>query len=153
MLIEGKRYVIRTPMKDFHCAMDITMHFVGGKWKTVVLWYLKEGKKRFKDFKERMPDITDKMLSLQLKALEADGFIKRTVYPEVPPRVEYELTESGETLMPLVNAIANWGRSKGCELGALVEVELDGSEMVTGLDATSEDSGELGGGEVATQGS
>ena len=63
------------------------------------------------------------MLSLQLKALEEDGIVKRTVYPEVPPRVEYEITEEGKTLIPVVEAIAQWGRTKAEELGELVPDE------------------------------
>jgi DNA-binding HxlR family transcriptional regulator len=89
MIIEGKEYEIRLKGETYHCALDVTMHFIGGKWKTVVLWYLRNGRKRFSELKRHIPDITEKMLSLQLKQLEADGFIGKTIYPEVPPRVEY----------------------------------------------------------------
>lgn len=88
--------------------MDVTMDFIGGRWKTVVLWYLIGGKKRFGELKKRIPNITEKMLSIQLKALEADGLIKRKVYPQVPPKVEYSLTKDGETMIPLLESIANW---------------------------------------------
>lgn len=107
--------------QDFHCALDVTMHYIGGKWKAIVLWYLRDGKKRFSELKECIPDITDKMLSIQLKALEEDGIIQRTVYPEVPPRVEYEYTEAGKSLMPVVAAIADWGRKKAETEGRLVK--------------------------------
>ncbi|MBS1738031.1 MAG: winged helix-turn-helix transcriptional regulator, partial [Bacteroidetes bacterium] len=80
--------------------MDITMHFIGGKWKTVVLWYLRNDKKRFSELKKLIPDITEKMLSLQLKNLENDGIVGRKHYPEIPPRVEYYLTDFGKTLIP-----------------------------------------------------
>ena len=70
--------------EDFHCALDVTMRFIGGKWKAVVIWYLRNGKKRFSELKSHIPDITDKMLSLQLKALEQDGMVSRKDYPEVP---------------------------------------------------------------------
>ena len=106
--------------QDFHCALDVTMHFIGGKWKTVVIWYLRHGKKRFGELKTLIPDITDKMLSIQLKALEQDGLVSRKVYAEVPPRVEYELTEEGETLLPMVESIAKWGRAKAENEGRLV---------------------------------
>ena len=124
MLIEGKKYKYRMNNQEFHCAMDVTMHYIGGKWKTVVLWYLRDGKMRYNELKQRIPDITDKMLSLQLKALQEDGIVKRVVYPEVPPRVEYELTEEGITIMPVIEAIAKWGRDKAEKDGKLVEDKI-----------------------------
>lgn len=90
------------------------MHFIGGKWKTVVLWYLKNETLRFTELKKRIPDITEKMLSIQLRALEADGLIVRKVHGTKPPvKVEYTLTEFGRTLIPALNAIAKWGRELG----------------------------------------
>lgn len=123
MLIKGKKYNYRLHNEDFHCALDVTMRFIGGKWKAVVLWYLKNKTRRFSELKEQIPDITDKMLSLQLKALEEDGLIIRTVYPQVPPRVEYQLSEEGRSIVPVVEAIAKWGRNKAEKEGKLVEVE------------------------------
>ncbi|MER2999089.1 helix-turn-helix domain-containing protein [Pontibacter populi] len=109
--------------KTYHCAMDVTMDYIGGKWKTVVLWYLRNKTMRFGELKKQIPDITEKMLSLQLKALEEDGLVKREVYPEVPLRVEYSLTEFGETLVPVLDAIAKWGRNLGESKGKLKPVE------------------------------
>ena len=123
MIIDGKKYKFRMLNQDFHCALDVTMHYIGGKWKTVVLWYLRKGKKRFGELKALIPDITDKMLTIQLRALAEDGIVNRTVYPEVPPRVEYALTEEGETLVPVIEAIAEWGRQKAENEGELVEFE------------------------------
>ncbi|MEQ8245156.1 helix-turn-helix domain-containing protein [Fulvivirga sp.] len=123
MIIDGKKYKYRLLNQEFHCALDVTMHYIGGKWKAVVLWYLRKEKKRFSELKLLIPDITDKMLSLQLKALEEDGIIKRTLYSEVPPRVEYEFTEEGKSLIPVVEAIAQWGKVKANTEGKLVEVE------------------------------
>ena len=102
--------------------MDVTMSYIGGKWKTVVLWYLRNKTLRFGELKKQIPDITEKMLSLQLKALEEDGLVKREVYAEVPLRVEYSLTEFGKTLVPVIEAIAAWGRNLGETEGKLVEV-------------------------------
>jgi DNA-binding HxlR family transcriptional regulator len=121
MIIEGKEYEIRLKGEAYHCALDVTMHFIGGKWKTVVLWYLRNGRKRFSELKRHIPDITEKMLSLQLKQLEADGFIGKTIYPEVPPRVEYFLTDAGNTLLPVLEVLARWGREKGNAEGEVVE--------------------------------
>ena len=120
MIIDGKKYKYRMNNEDFHCALDVTMRFIGGKWKAVVIWYLKNGKKRFGELKSHIPDITDKMLSIQLKALEQDGLVSRKVYAEVPPKVEYELTEEGNSLIPIVESIAKWGRTKAENEGRLV---------------------------------
>jgi DNA-binding HxlR family transcriptional regulator len=120
MIINGEEKVIKLRGEVFHCAMDVTMRFIGGKWKTVVLWYLIKGKKRFSELKRLIPDITEKMLSLQLKDLEQDGLVRRTLYPEVPPRVEYELTDFGRTLVPMLEEIAKWGRHLGQTEGHLV---------------------------------
>jgi DNA-binding HxlR family transcriptional regulator len=122
MIIQDKEYVFDLHDKTFHCAMDITMHFIGGKWKTVVLWYLRKKTLRFGELKKQIPDITEKMLSLQLKALEEDGLVKREVFPEVPLRVEYSLTDFGKSLVPVLEAIAKWGRNLGEEEGKLREV-------------------------------
>lgn len=72
MFIDNKEKVIVMSGHEFHCAMDVTMHFIGGKWKTVVLWYLRKDKKRFSELKRHIPNITEKMLSIQLKNLEND---------------------------------------------------------------------------------
>ena len=80
MIIKGKNLAYRIQGKTYHCAMDITMDYIGGKWKSVVLWYLKKEKLRFTELKRHIPDITEKMLSIQLKSLETAGLInqKRT---------------------------------------------------------------------------
>lgn len=113
-LLDGTKY---------HCALDITMNFIGGKWKCVVLWYLRNQTLRFSEIKKLIPDITEKMLSLQLKALEQDGIIERNVFGEKPPiRVEYSLTEFGKSLIPVVSAIAKWGRNLGDTNGEIVDI-------------------------------
>jgi DNA-binding HxlR family transcriptional regulator len=94
----------------FHCGMDVAMHHLGGKWKTVVLWYLIEEKKRFNEIKKNIPNITEKMLSIQLKSLEEDGIIKKEVFNTKPPlKVEYSLTDFGKTLIPLLESLVDWG--------------------------------------------
>ena len=110
--------------------MDITLNFIGGKWKTVVLWYLRNKTYRFGELKKHIPDITEKMLSLQLKALEEDGLVKREVFAEVPLRVEYTLTDFGKTLVPVIEAIAKWGRHLGETEGELKEVSKQASKKV-----------------------
>jgi DNA-binding HxlR family transcriptional regulator len=123
MIIDNKEVVIEIDKEVFHCAMDVTMRYIGGKWKTVVLWYLRNDKKRFSELKSQMPQITEKMLSIQLKQLEEDGLIKRKVYTSKPPlKVEYSLTEFGKSLLPLLNEIAKWGRETGNEKGKMIKL-------------------------------
>src|SRR5688572_33016594 len=98
MIIKGKEYAFKMHGKLYHCAMDVTMDYIGGKWKTVVLWYLRKEKKRFGELRKLIPNITEKMLSLQLKDLENDGDVKRKIYPEVPTKREYCLSDFGKTL-------------------------------------------------------
>ena len=121
MLIDNKERVFILEGKEYHCAMDVTMDYIGGKWKTVVLWYLRKDKKRFNELRKLIPNITEKMLSLQLKDLENDGLVTRKIYPEVPPKVEYYLTDFGKTLIPMLEEIAKWGRGLAEKKGKLVD--------------------------------
>lgn len=123
MLIDNKEKVFILQGKEYHCAMDVTMDYIGGKWKTVVLWYLRKDKKRFSELRRLIPNITEKMLSIQLKDLESDGIVKRKIYPEVPPRVEYFLTDFGKTLIPMLEEIAKWGRRLAETRGKMVDKE------------------------------
>lgn len=122
MIVNGKEWQIKLYGEIFHCPLDLTSGFIGGKWKTIVLWYLVEGVKRFSELKKEIPGITEKMLSLQLKQLEKDGFIQRKIYAQVPPRVEYSLTEEGRTLIPLLKAMSLWGITKARKDGVIYEV-------------------------------
>ncbi len=123
MIINGDEYRINLNGRVYHCALDVTMDLVGGKWKTIVLWYLRKDKKRFSELRKLIPGITEKMLSMQLRQLEKDGFVSRKVHPEVPPRVEYALTAHGKTLLPLLEEIAKWGRMMGKKNGSIEKVD------------------------------
>lgn len=123
MVIDGKEFEFYIEGKSYHCALDVTMDYVGGKWKSIVLWYLRKGPKRFSELKKHIPQITEKMLSMQLKDLEQAGIISRAVFAQVPPRVEYALTEEGQTLLPMLEAMAAWGRYMGKKYGVVREVE------------------------------
>ena len=123
MIIDGEEYRIRMNGRVYHCALDVTMEMVGGKWKTIVLWYLRKDRKRFSELRRSIPGITEKMLSMQLRQLEKDGFVSRKVHAEVPPRVEYSLTPHGRTLLPLLEEIAKWGRMMGKKNGTIEKVE------------------------------
>ncbi len=123
MIIDKKEKVFVLEGKEYHCAMDITMHYIGGKWKTVVLWYLRKEKKRFSELRRLIPNITEKMLSLQLKDLERDGIVGRRIYPEVPPKVEYFLTDFGKSLIPMLDEIALWGRNLAQSKAKMVDAK------------------------------
>lgn len=91
------------------CAVETTLSVIGGVWKPVLLFHLLEGKLRFNALCRLTPSATARMITLQLRELEADGIINRTIFPEVPPRVEYELTELGHSLAPLLLSMRDWG--------------------------------------------
>lgn len=96
--------------KEFPCSTSLTMKYIGGKWKAVILIHLTE-KKRYSELRKELAMVTERTISLQLKELEADGLIKRTVFTTKPPlKVEYELTDFGKTAIPLLNEMAKWGK-------------------------------------------
>ncbi len=91
------------------CPVEITLKILGGKWKPIILWHLNRGTLRFNELSRLIEGITQKMLTQQLRELEADGLIRRKVYPEVPPKVEYSMTEHGKSLKPVLQAMGDWG--------------------------------------------
>ncbi|HVI49289.1 MAG TPA: helix-turn-helix domain-containing protein [Chitinophaga sp.] len=92
------------------CDLTYAVLKIGGRWKLQILSKLESQKLRFSDLKKEFSYVTERMLTLQLRALEQDGLIKRTVYAEVPPRVEYELTEMAAGLGPILKQLSDWGR-------------------------------------------
>ena len=97
-------------MKNYNCPIEAIIDVIGGKWKALILWQLQDTTKRTGELKRLIPGITQKMLIQQLKALENQGFVKRNVYAQVPPKVEYSLTKSGENLKPILQQMCSWGR-------------------------------------------
>ncbi len=98
--------------KTYYCSVELTLRIIGGKWKPIILFYLhKNGTRRFGELKKHMPNITQKMLTQQLRELEADGMVSRRVYPEVPPKVEYSLTKTGKSVGPILEQLCGWGRA------------------------------------------
>ncbi len=94
------------------CPVEATLAVIGGKWKGIVLWHLlRDGTLRFNEIRRRVPNVTQRMLTTQLRELEASGIIHREVYREVPPRVEYSLSPRGRTLEPVIRALAAWGEA------------------------------------------
>ena len=98
---------------EFNCAKELTLSIISGKWKVVILWHLgHEGKHRFNELQKLFTKISHKMLSNQLRELEEDGIVNREVFPQVPPKVEYSLTELGKTLIPIVDLLYEWGQKR-----------------------------------------
>ncbi|MCO6058348.1 helix-turn-helix transcriptional regulator [Pseudomonas sp. MOB-449] len=102
LLVAGER-VYNTPV-------EVTLAVIGGKWKSLLVYHLIPEARRFSELKRLVPGITEKMLAQQLRELERDGIVSRTVYAEVPPRVEYRLTEHGISLKPVLDSMCAWGK-------------------------------------------
>ncbi|MHC5655041.1 winged helix-turn-helix transcriptional regulator [Stappia sp.] len=92
------------------CSVEAAVSLIDGKWKCVILWHLlNEGTLRFNELRRRIPGVTQRMLTNQLRELEEDGLLHREIYPQVPPKVEYSLTERGHGLSPVLLALKSWG--------------------------------------------
>ncbi|GAA0506655.1 HxlR family transcriptional regulator [Saccharopolyspora erythraea NRRL 2338] len=96
-------------MSDY-CDVEVALVVVGGKWKLLILKYLVDGPQRFGELRRALPGITQRMLTRQLRELENDGIVSRTVHAEVPPRTEYRLTEIGDSLRALISDLDEWGK-------------------------------------------
>jgi DNA-binding HxlR family transcriptional regulator len=105
--------------KTFNCPVEAAIEVFGGKWKAPILWWLQQRTWRFAELRRQIPGITEKMLTQQLRELEADGIVARRVYPTVPPKVEYSLTEYGQSLKRALRAICDWGRNHMERIGAV----------------------------------
>ncbi|TAJ83124.1 MAG: transcriptional regulator [Gallionellaceae bacterium] len=103
------------------CPMLLTINIIGGKWKPIILHMLSEGTMRFGELKKNIPPVSQKMLTQQLRELEADGIINRKLYLEVPPRTEYSLTERGMTLKPVLQGLYEWGQMNNADSNKTVE--------------------------------
>jgi DNA-binding HxlR family transcriptional regulator len=96
----------------YRCPAEATLEVIHGRWKVPIIWHLFGGTKRFSQLRKAVSGVTQKMLTQQLRELERDGVVTRTVYAEVPPRVEYALTERGMSLRPVVDAMCKWGKGQ-----------------------------------------
>ncbi|MFA0811130.1 winged helix-turn-helix transcriptional regulator [Microbulbifer epialgicus] len=106
---------------EFGCPIEITMAVIGGKWKVAILFHLLNGKLRFMELKKLLPGISQRVLTVQLRELEADKIISRKVFPEVPPRVEYNLTAFGKSLAPTLLEMGKWGEKYAGKVRKLKE--------------------------------
>lgn len=93
------------------CPVTLVQNLIAGKWKLIILWHLSENTKRFSELQKTIPDISQGILTQQLRELEQDGLIHREVYRTVPPKVEYSLTEIGKSFLPLLDSMTAWGKT------------------------------------------
>jgi DNA-binding HxlR family transcriptional regulator len=96
-------------VEEFNNSIELSLNVIGGKWKMLILWLLKDDSKRYGELKKLLPGVTHKMLTQQLRELESDEIISRKVYPEVPPKVEYNLTLLGKSVIPVIDLLREWG--------------------------------------------
>ncbi|MCY7009159.1 helix-turn-helix domain-containing protein [Fusobacterium simiae] len=108
----------------FNCPLELTMDIVKGKWQCVILWHLRLGPLRFGQLQRRLPGVTQKMLSQQLLKLEQDCLLTRKVYPIIPPKVEYSLTEVGESFIPILHSMYSWGKNYSKMFGVRVDTSF-----------------------------
>ncbi|MEZ2721077.1 winged helix-turn-helix transcriptional regulator [Paenalcaligenes hominis] len=115
----------------FACPVTITVDVIGGKWKALILFYLMTGTLRFNELRRSIPEVSQRMLTLQLRELEADNIIIRKVYREVPPKVEYSLAPLGLTLVPLIRAMRDWGATYEDVIKTSRKISIDKSKIET----------------------
>jgi DNA-binding HxlR family transcriptional regulator len=112
---------VKVEGKIYPCTVSLAMDLIGGKWKAVILYHLKDTEKRFSELRKEIPLVTEMTLSLQLKQLEKDGLVIRNVYGEKPPiKVIYEMTDFGKTFIPALEAITNWGNQIVTQKGEFI---------------------------------
>lgn len=107
--------------KEYNCAFEYTLELISGKWKGLILWHLQDGTLRYGEIKKHLGKITQKMLTQTLRALEDDKLITRKVYPVVPPKVEYTITDRGMKLIPIFQQLITWGSDVANNEGAIVK--------------------------------
>ena len=105
---DSENSVIRYRGKEYKCGIDATLAVVGGKWKASILWHLAQATMRFSELQRQFSDTTRKMLTQQLRELEADGLVHRKIFPQVPPKVEYSLTDKARSLYPILRMMCDW---------------------------------------------
>ncbi|GEN72414.1 MULTISPECIES: winged helix-turn-helix transcriptional regulator [Chryseobacterium] len=110
--------------KIYPCTVSLTMDLVGGKWKAVILYHLKDESKRYSELRKELATVTEMTLSLQLKQLEKDGLVSRKVFGKKPPiKVMYSLTDLGKTFIPVLEAITEWGNQVVVKNGEFINVQ------------------------------
>ncbi len=123
MGFEREIEMIKVNRKLYPCSTSLAMAFIGGKWKTAILSHLKDREKRYHELRKEMPTVTERTLSLQLKQLEDDSLVSRKVIIRKPPlKVVYKLTPFGESIIPIIDAITEWGNKIAMDKGEIIRI-------------------------------
>ncbi len=123
MNMEREIEMIKVNGKRYPCSTSLAMAFIGGKWKTAILSHLKDREKRYHELRKEMPTVTERTLSLQLKQLEEDGLVSRKVFARKPPlKVVYKLTPFGESIIPIIDTITEWGNKIAMDKGEIIRI-------------------------------
>ena len=109
---------------EYNCPVDATLNLIGGKYKSLILWHLIDATLRFGELRKLIPQATPKMLTQQLRELEEDNLVSRTVYPVVPPKVEYNLTDLVRSIRPILSAMYDWGADYLKQNGLVVSCSM-----------------------------
>lgn len=119
LLVSIKKMTISSEICGTGCGLNATLRIISGKWKPLILFFLRDGPKRYGELKRLIPGVSDKVLIQSLKDLEADQVLARTDYKEVPPRVDYTLTSLGRSLAEAIMPLCNWGTENAVEMAAI----------------------------------
>ncbi|WP_298203306.1 helix-turn-helix domain-containing protein [Desulfosporosinus sp.] len=103
--------MIKFKNNEYQCSMELTLALIGGKWKALILWHLGDKTLRYSEMRKTIPNVTPKMLTQQLRELEDSGLVKRLIYTQIPPKVEYSLTQAGQSLLPILDTLCKWGQN------------------------------------------
>ena len=123
----------RKMLPNLNCGLDLTGEVLYGKWKIRLLWFINEGYKRPSELQRKIPDATRRVLNMQLKELEYHELIKKKIYPVVPPKVEYSLTEFGKTVIPVIAVLGNWGDENEKRLREVILKRIENTSAVDDL--------------------
>ena len=115
---------------SLHCGLDLVGEVLYGKWKMRLIWFINEGHQRPSELQRKIPDASRRVLNIQLKELEEHELVTRKIYPVVPPKVEYSLTEFGMSLIPIIGVIGQWGDENAERLRAVIEKRLSLGQVV-----------------------
>ncbi len=117
--------MLQPSLDPSNCPVERTLAVIGGRWKPLILFHLRGGKRRFNELRRLMPGVTQRMLTQHLRELEADGIVLRTIHPVVPPHVDYAFTPLGRTLLPTLDAMAAWGEAAEVKAMAAIRLRQD----------------------------
>ncbi|GAB6154671.1 helix-turn-helix domain-containing protein [Desulfosporosinus burensis] len=115
--------MIKFKNNEYQCSMELTLALIGGKWKALILWHLADKTLRYSELRKTLPNVTPKMLTQQLRELEDSGLVKRFIYTQIPPKVEYSLTQAGKSLLPILDTMCKWGQNYADEAEQIEQVK------------------------------